>query len=273
MRTWGLDPMWKALLWCRENRHRAEGRLATDWYTRVRAKNNYGDLDLSFIEERHLKAEAQRALDAGFLDVCDALMGEYLDRGPTLRRVRERLRAHLREGAICPCCDRKATIRRRSFTAHMAVTLLWLVRQSDRHMSMTTVREIGEVSPQALRAEGWVRWAQEAPRRLYRINEISRLVKFGVAERGDWTEIKGVDAGRLWYRPTALGRGFIRGVETLPAALEIYNDEVIAVDDKYIDVLAALHEKFDLDTLLAAALDDEEKWEALIDGYGDGPLP
>lgn len=233
-----------------------------------------GQLDTTAWTDEQLQAAAEWCR-ANHPTAADVFQAAWEARGPTLRQARAELRRHLRTGSYCPCCDRNAAIRRRAFSAPMALSLVWLVRQSGQHVSATTSAPGTPVSgttppasPQHARAMGWVRWAQEAPDAVHRKHEISRLVLFGTAERGRWDGTSKIDSGSFWYRPTDLGRLFVTGAGTVPRSVEVYANEALAFDTDRVDILAALRERFSLDDLLEAALSDGPKWDALIKAAG-----
>ena len=203
---------------------------------------------------------------------ADIFRAEWEKRGPTLREASGSFRRRLREGNHCPCCDRVGAIRRRTFGALQTISLVWLARQSTTNRKNCKIAPKGPipVTKQEARDMGWVRWAKDTPPSIYRIQEINRLCMFKVAERGKWDGMLNIDSGRYWYRPTRLGYRFVSGEALIPKSIEIYNNEVVAVDDEQIDVRAALKEKFDLDRLLGAALTDTQKWESLVESYRRG---
>lgn len=194
---------------------------------------------------------------------------EWTSRGPTVRSARQDLWRALRQGADCPCCDRTATLRRRSFSVPIALSLVWLVNRSesqrDPRVADLPAPSVPPATPEHARSLGWVCWSEEAPRSILRHYEISRLCLFRVAARGAWEATDGINTGKVWYRPTPAGVSAVRSGHPVCAAIEVYNKEVWAFDEKTTTIGEVLDgEGFDLRAMLDARLHDRERWDALI---------
>lgn len=185
---------------------------------------------------------------------ADAFHREWASRGETVRQARDRLEREMRAGVDCSCCGRLVQLYRRKFSALMAGTIVWLVRQSEATRTVPRTDPTSATSPGNARAHGWVCWAKDAPPTIHRMHEISRVVQFGLAEPGRWR------GGSGWYRPTPLGFDFVLHGANIPAAIETYNDTVVTVDKERVTVHETLP-GFNLDDLMKAGLKDSAAWD------------
>lgn len=121
-------------------------------------------------------------------------MGEQLNlrllAGPTLAEARAALREVLREGAICPCCDRVAKIYRRSISGAMLADLVTLAQREMEEPSSWVKIGVGGFRPES--------------------GDYSKLRWWGLIEQKPEVREDGSNRCGLW-RITDLGIQFVRG--------------------------------------------------------------
>lgn len=167
--------------------------------------------------------------------------------------AREHIRGILWEGGSpsCPCCDRKASLRRRGLNDGMASVLIMMAQ-----------RALAEGEPE----EGSHTWLT--------IRDI-----FGSRrqDRRDWTQLRhwglicpfekktATDNSRGIWRITDKGWKFSVNLLEVPAAVYLYNDEVILFDEEVTAISGVLKTPFDYELLISAKVNGS--W---FGGSGDG---
>lgn len=154
--------------------------------------------------------------------------------GDTLTDARARLRQEVREGVVCPCCDRLAKAYRRKVTGNMAKFLIWLVRSYERDPK-------------------WYNRA-EAPV----MNHISGGPDYGKLRYWDLVtpcpnlaEFPAEYNPRLparrsgWWRPTSTGIHFARHNLALPKYAIVWHDTVLGYEGEDVLISECLPEYFD----------------------------
>ncbi len=152
----------------------------------------------------------------------------------TVRQAQEQFRAELREGTVCPCCDRYGKIHRRKLNSGIARVLIGLYRL-DR-----------------MAAGEWI----HVPTRIdYRSggSDYGILEFWGLIERrGDVKEDGNPSSG--YYRITPAGIAFAKREVKVVRHLSFYNDAIVEDDEKSedVDIREALGDKFNYEELMNA---------------------
>jgi len=158
--------------------------------------------------------------------------------GPTLEEARRALLAEIREGTVCPCCERIAKVYKRKLNSSMARTMITFYRHSRKK-------------------PGWFHVLREfvfekaGPR--YVCGDYSKLIYWGlIEERGDQQEDGNPHSG--YFRITQRGVDFVEGRVRIARFVFLYNDRQVDVgeDPGDTDVHEALGDKFDYNELMRA---------------------
>jgi len=135
----------------------------------------------------------------------------------TLAEARQWVRENRDEGVRCPCCDQFAKVYKRSLNSGMAWCLIKMHRMTRNDEFIYT------------------------PRVIDNSGTLSKLRY--------WDLLEGDERG--WWRVTNAGRRFVRRVDKVGRWAVIYNDELLYIDDsKEIDIVEALNNKFDYESLM-----------------------
>ena len=139
-------------------------------------------------------------------ELFDTAKTDDLRRKQTLDEARAELRGKLDDGAICPCCDRRAKRYKRKLNSALARALIWM---------WSTHRY------------DWVNVAQTSPRHIRSSREYSRLALWGMVES------KLTSAGKTTrdWRVTDKGAAFVR--DCLPVARYVYVYNNVVDSDSY----------------------------------------
>lgn len=127
---------------------------------------------------------------------------------------------------ICPCCNQKIQVWRKSIISTAVASLCQLVRMYDGkpiHHDKFTV--------------------------LLKDRNFSQLVLWGLIEPAAPRTATENSAG-MWS-PTEKGIQFVKGQITIPQYVETYNNNLLSFDGPEIGVIEALRQKFDYNDLLA----------------------
>lgn len=138
--------------------------------------------------------------------------------GPTddmpLGEVRDWLRERIRDGEVCPCCNRWGKVYHRKLNRGMARSLVnmyrahgleWQVVHSTKH------------------------------------REETKLAHWGMVAKGD---------GRGVLRVTAFGAQFIRGQVRVPSHCDEYDGKRLNLNGNMVSISDVLREPFDYDELM-----------------------
>ena len=153
----------------------------------------------------------------------------------TLAVARQRLMAFLDRGTYCPCCDQYARRYKRKLYSSQAMQLIRLYklcRETDFDPDLYYHRSV--VIPYANN------------------NDLALLRHWGVLALQENKDRTKRESGR--FRVTDLGRKFVEGVVTVPAACYQYNDEVQKFTDKRVTIYQALGTKFSYEDLMSGEI-------------------
>lgn len=149
----------------------------------------------------------------------------------TLGEAKDWLRARVRDGARCPCCDQYAKVYRRKLNASMARALIALARESggaEVHLfRFLRERRIQHSDAPALRHWGFIK---EADR-----------------EREDGNPRAG------YYRITQAGLDFAERRTSAASHALLYDNRLLQLDTEAMTtIVGALGRRFDYDELMAS---------------------
>lgn len=170
----------------------------------------------------HERELPHRVTDAALMDL-------------TLPEARRFFFDSLREGAVCPCCERFGKVYRRKLNSGMALTVVKMFRH-------------------ARDSSGWLHMVSEGnfglPSRDY-----GTLQHWGLTESSsDAKEDGNPDAG--YWRLTENGKAFARNEVSVPKYVYLYNDKPIACDEPEAalrtTIVEALGGRFKYDELMGA---------------------
>ena len=140
----------------------------------------------------------------------------------TLAEIKEWLFEHAEEGTVCPTCERKARIYKRSITYRMVLTLVNLYRADD-----------------------WVHLPTNDASK-----EAARLRYWGMIEEQSTVRPDGGKPGVWRIRPK--GRLFLWGHIKVPKYAHVFGSKLLKFSGEQISVSDAVRSnKFDLKELLA----------------------
>lgn len=169
----------------------------------------------------------------------------------TIAEGREWLAERFDEGVTCPCCDQLVKRYKRKLNSSMAYVLI-LLYQWERNPPAGDYIQAGAY----VHVPSYLVWATR------------RNPAMAAASRGDWAKLvhwdlietmpgqKREDGSNRagYYKITAKGCNFVRGVEKVPAHIYLYNQEVQATPDDasvpLVTIREALAEKFNYDELM-----------------------
>lgn len=147
----------------------------------------------------------------------------------TLKEARELVQRGRESGIECPCCGQFYKVYRRKFNSGMARILIWLVKVYK-----------GE----------WVDVAGTAPVFVRRSNEVSRLVKWGMAVEKFQVPDEKRNSG--FYMPTELGVAFAQRKMKVSSHMVVCNNVVEGFDGEEVDIVDVLGRKFNYAELMSA---------------------
>lgn len=154
----------------------------------------------------------------------------------TLQQAKDWLKAHVRDGAECPCCRQFAKVYRRKLNSLMVRSLIWLVRASGPQLRWV---EVQRLAPRWLVGSGGT-----LPKTAYWDLAETRL-------KDPTDPGKGKDSG-IW-RPTPTGVAFVNGAIRMPSHVLLYDGRVLSLDNSAdVDVHEALGNRFDYNELMRA---------------------
>lgn len=168
----------------------------------------------------HEKNAPHRMTDAGLMEA-------------TLPEARRFFFEKLREGAVCPCCERFGKVYRRKLNSGMALTVVKMFRNA---------RDPG----------GWIHMVAVGnfglPSRDYGTLQHWSLTESSIDVKEDGNP----DAG--YWRLTEKGRAFARNEISVPKYVYLYNDKPIESDEPEAalrtTIVEALGGRFDYDELM-----------------------
>lgn len=150
---------------------------------------------------------------------------EIFEPSETLAEARERLEdgKHSRDGMICPCCDQRAKVYRRKFSAAMCRGLIWLYHEGGAHR--------------------FVHVNEKAPRWLIGFGGYFALAeKWGLIEDVENTDERKRRSG-MW-RLTPIGVAFVECRVRIATHVEVYNNEAIGWSDEHATIEQLLADRF-----------------------------
>lgn len=147
-----------------------------------------------------------------------------------------------KEGVVCPCCNQKAKVWKKSIVSTSVADLIMLVRLFDGEHALH--KEDFTLTPKDRNFSQLVFWKLVYP-------EISNS-KTSMRKAGMWV-------------PTQEAYDFVTKVSKIPKYIQTYNNEFLGYDGEEIDVVEALNGKFDYDDLIT--LDVTEKAKNLMEKY------
>jgi hypothetical protein len=156
----------------------------------------------------------------------------------TLAEATTWLRAHVKKGAVCPCCEQGAKIYQRKLSSSMAAALI-LIRRAFRKQSdwlhvpeyLTEVAANGAI----IRGGDW-----------------AKLVHWGLLEAKDDEKRKDGSRRVGFYKITQLGIDFVEGRVRVPRYVYIYAQKRVGVSDKTTSVQEALGDRFNYGEMMSA---------------------
>lgn len=154
------------------------------------------------------------------------------DLDETVAAARERLFIEAQNGGtICPCCDQRAQVYRRTINATMARQLI------------TAWRSVRDNPGQ------WFHLGRAVG---YAGGDIAKVKHWDLLEEA--TEVTRADGGRAGYwRFTELGAAWVQGLALVRRDAYVYANRLIKVDGPHQTIQQRLGKKFDLRELLAPA--------------------
>ena len=155
----------------------------------------------------------------------DYVLPEGITGDTPLREVKDWLYEQVLTGGVCPCCEQKAKVYRRSITGPMARGLIKQYREAGREFAHTASLVKSET------------------------HEASQLSWWGLLEDASRVRPDGGKAG--WWRISELGAAFARNEVRVPKYVYVYASKVVRVDPKKtISITEALGVEFDYRELM-----------------------
>jgi hypothetical protein len=163
-----------------------------------------------------------------------------MDRDPntiTLADASAWVKANMKRGAICPCCDQLARRYQRKLSSSMAAALI-LIRQAFR--SQTDWLHVPEYLTQVAERGAIVRGGDWA-----------KLIHWRLLEAKQ-DEVRKDGSRRVgFYRITQHGVDFVERRVTVPKYAYIYAQHLIGLSDKTTTIDEALRDRFNYSQLMA----------------------
>lgn len=132
----------------------------------------------------------------------------------------------------CPCCYQNVQKYKRTFNSGMALSLIWLYKNTSSY---------GDEN-------GFVNIPKVAPREVVRSREFGRIQKFGCFEPKVNEDPTKRCSG--WWRITPIGIQFVRREITLPVYLLVLLNRVVGQSKKQHTIVDALGTRFDYRKLM-----------------------
>lgn len=133
------------------------------------------------------------------------------------------LLAHVDDGAACPLCTQFAKVYRRSITSGMARNLIGLYRAEGRAWAhITTVMLAEKMHP----------------------GDFAKVRYWGLLEKDEGRREDGARHNG-WWRITAEGEAYVRGVHSVPRWARIYDSRCLELVGPLVDIKHALRNRFD----------------------------
>jgi hypothetical protein len=150
----------------------------------------------------------------------------------TLTQVKEVLRAHVKDGFICPCCNGHAKMYARPLTSAMAIGLILIYRAAKEHRD------------NYLHVENYLKFFHGLPASIR--GDIPKLRFWGLLEPMPG-ETQDGNPNNGHYRVTPKGIDFVLLKITVPSHVMIYNNKSFGhpMGAKQINISEALKKKFD----------------------------
>ena len=149
----------------------------------------------------------------------------------TIQAAKQWLHARLDKGAECPVCTQHVQVYRWSLysTAGHALILFYRLGGTTEFVHSSSLKALGH------KGQG----------------DASRLRNWGLLEE---EKVRRPDGGRSGYwRVTALGEQFVKGVARVPKYAYVYNNRVLKLDGPNVSIKDVLGKKFDYAELMAGA--------------------
>lgn len=161
-------------------------------------------------------------------------MTEQADLFPPTALLREAqqfvvARRDSRDGVICPCCEQRAQLYRRKFSAAMARGLIWLYGQgADRR---------------------WIHVSERAPRWVLQFGGYFALMRhWGLIEQQTYEDTDKRTSG--CWRITPLGVEFVLKRRTIPSHVHLYANRVVGWSETGMNIGDALGARYDYAELM-----------------------
>lgn len=139
-------------------------------------------------------------------------------------------------GCQCPVCDQYVKLYKRNFSSAMAIALIKINQafHSDPNLDW-------------LKVEDYLKADTSLPATIR--GDFAKSVHWGLlikkkGERDDGSNRVG------YYRLSSKGVDFVSGIQTIPAWVKLYNNEVIGFAEEHIDIKQALGTKFNYSELM-----------------------
>lgn len=182
-------------------------------------------------------------------DPREAMLPPASENGKSLWKAQGELLDGVNEGTHCPCCGRWAKVYKRGINRNMALGLMWIVRNSDRHINY-----------------GWIDMPKRAPKWMLRSNQFATLRWWGLIERrgnAEYVEdgegggdIQKVDKTKkhlgLW-RPTRKGIKFANSQIQAPKHVITLFGEPIGFGEDLVMIKECLGEGFSYEDAMKEA--------------------
>lgn len=163
---------------------------------------------------------------------------EMFPTGKTLREARNEMQQKLREGTICPCCDRYIKIYKRRIHKNIAVGLIEFCKyQTLNKSTWVRLRTLADSSPTFYRYCGDGKM------------DITTGRYWGLLEEsGEEPNADTKSAGM--YRLTEKGISFVRNEIKISKYAFILRDTVMDMSEEMVSIVDCLEEKFSYSELM-----------------------
>jgi len=151
----------------------------------------------------------------------------------TLEEARAYIEKHLKDGVICPCCDRHVKVYRRKFNQIMAIGLVNLVAKHSRTNDWVHVYDI-RLGDRDVRAMG---------------GSFALLTKWGMIVPKVNQDTQKRCSG--FWKPTIKGIRFATGHISTPRYADCLNNRVIGWSEEEATIDQAFSTKFDYQELIS----------------------
>jgi len=146
----------------------------------------------------------------------------------TLEQAKQELRQSLKDGAICPCCNRLVKMYKRKPSSTAAMGLIALYR-------LTTTGKGAWFHISAIQGKSGG-------------GDFAKLRYFGLIEEAENTD--GLKRTSGYWRITPKGRQFVKGWAKVPCYVQVYNGRVYGESEETITIFQALGNRFNYDELM-----------------------